>query len=92
MKRYEYTIHAKQKLKSSTAKEQDITKKKIQNIIEKPEALDKSEDPVFIAIGPLTNSLSLCVPYRTKNGGIIRVITFYPAEKGRYERKILPGR
>lgn len=29
---------------------------------------------------------------QAKNGGIIRVISFYPAEKGRYERKILPGR
>lgn len=89
MKIYEYTIHAKQKLKSSAAIDWGITKKKIQKIIEKPKVLDKSEDPIYIAIGFLTDSLSLCIPYRTLISGIIRVITFYPAAKGRYESKIL---
>lgn len=88
MRKYEYTIHASLKLKKSVYKKLGITKKKIQDTIEKPKVLDRSENPVLIAINDLDENLSLCVPYR-KIGGIIRVITFYPAEKGRYERKIL---
>lgn len=88
MKKYEYTLHAQLKLRKSVYRKLNISKKKIQNIIENPKAIDNSEDPVYIAIGDLGEELSLCVPYR-KIGGIIRIITFYPAEKGRYERKIL---
>ena len=88
MKKYEYTLHAKLKLKKSVYRKLAISKKRIQETIENPKVLDKSEDPVYIAISDLNEELSLCVPYR-KIGGIIRVITFYPAEKGRYERKIL---
>lgn len=91
MKRYEYTVHAEQKLKLPLSIKLGITRKKIQNIVKKPKVLDKSDDPVYIAISDLNETLSLCVAYRTKDDGIIRVITFYPAEKGRYERKILPG-
>ena len=89
--KYEYTIHAKKKLKLSVYIKLGISKKKIQDTIENPKIIDKSEDPVYIAISDLTQDLSLCVPYRKIGGisGIIRVITFYPAEKGRYERKIL---
>ena len=91
MKKHEFTVHVEQKLKLSVYIKLGISKKKIQAIIENPEALDKSEDPVHIAIGNLTKDLSLCVPFK-QIGGIIRIITFYPAEKGRYERKILPRR
>ena len=67
-----------------------ITKKHIEAVVEKPIVLDKSEEPVRIAIGNFTGNLSLCVAYRkTKQG--TRIITFYPAERGRYERKILSG-
>lgn len=90
MKQYQYTLHTKQKLKLPVYLDLGITKKKIQRIIEHPEAIDKSEDPVYIAIASLTEKLSLCVAYRKiQVSGIIRIITFYPAEKGRYERKIL---
>lgn len=92
MKQYEYTIHAEQKLKLPISIKLGITKKKIQNTIENPKVLDESEDPVYIAISDLNETLSLCVAYRTKIGGIIRVVTFYPAEKGRYERKVLSRR
>lgn len=85
---YEYTLHAKSKLTIHYIKKLGITKFKIQSVIEKPEALDKSEDPVYIAIGRLNEELSLCVAY-TKVENRVRIITFYPAEKGRYERKIL---
>lgn len=91
MSKYEYTIHASQKFTLSHIRKLGITKSKVQQVIENPQALDKSEDPVYIAIGKLNSDLSLCVAYR-KVKGKLRIITFYPAEKGRYERKILSRR
>lgn len=88
MTKYIYTIHAELKLKRSDIQKLGITRAKIQQVLENPVALDKSEDPVYIVIGELTNKLSLCVAYRKVEEGI-RIITFYPAEKGRYESKIL---
>ena len=88
MNKYVYTLHAEQKLKLPEIKKLGINRKLIQKVVENPLALDKSEDPVYIVIGELTDKLSLCVAYR-KIGKGIRVITFYPAEKGRYESKIL---
>lgn len=88
MNKYVYTFHAEQKLKFPEIKKLGITKRKIQKVVENPIALDKSEDPVYIVIGRLTDKLSICVAYRRVEEGI-RIITFYPAEKGRYESKIL---
>jgi len=85
---YVYTIHAKDKLTLPEIKKLRITKEHIEKVVENPSALDKSEPPVIIAIGALTRTLSLCVAYRIAKEGI-RIITFYPAEKGRYERKVL---
>lgn len=85
---YVYTIHAQEKLKSKEARKLRITKKRIEKVIEKPLAIDISEESVVIAVGNLTRTLSLCAVYR-KVKRAIRIITFYPAEKGRYERKIL---
>lgn len=90
MNKYVYTFHAEQKFKLPEINKLGITKRKIQKVVENPLALDKSEDPVYIVIGKLTDRLSLCVAYRKVEEGI-RIITFYPAEKGRYESKILPG-
>lgn len=88
MAKFIYTVHANSKLKSPLAIKLRITRKKIQNVIENPAELDKSEEPVYIAIGELSDKLSLCVAYRRVEAGI-RIITFYPAERGRYESKIL---
>lgn len=90
MRKYQYTIHAEEKLTKPESRKLGITKDRIQKVIEKPIALDRSEKPVVIAIGNLTETLSLCLAYR-RIKGVIRIITFYPAEKGRYERKILSG-
>ena len=91
MPAYEYTIHAKRKLQLPEIKKLGIGKKIIQQVILRPNAIDNSEMPVLIAIGYLTDELSLCVVYR-KVRGVIRIITFYPAEKGRCESKILSER
>jgi len=89
--RYVYTLHAQLKLKKESAAKLGINKIKIEKIIQYPEALDESEKPVIIAIGKLTETLSLNVPYR-KVKDKVRIITFYPARRGRYESKILSGR
>lgn len=91
MSRYVYTIHAQNKLKLPEIRKLEIDKKRLEQTIEKPSVIDRSEAPVLIAIGNLTKALSLCVVYRNVEN-IIRIITFYPAEKGRYERKILSTR
>ena len=88
MVQYVYTIYAEEKLKLPRVRKLRISRKRIERVIQKPIIIDASEQPVLIAIGNLTKTLSLCVVYR-RLGTIIRVITFYPAEKGRYERKIL---
>ena len=86
-----YTLHAENKLKRPEITKLEIDKEKIEKIVLMPNVIDKSEYPVIIAVGRLTAKLSLCVAYR-KIGRSWRVITFYPAEKGRYERKILQAR
>lgn len=83
-----YSLHAEEKLVSSEARKLRITKAKIERVIGKPDAIDSSEKPVLIAIGKLTRELSLNAVYKRIEGGI-KVITFYPAGRGRYERKIL---
>lgn len=85
---YTYTLHTEEKLALPKIKKLGITKKHIQNTVQNPLAVDKSEEPVYIAIGEFSKTLSLCVAYR-KTGQETRIITFYPAEKGRYEGKIL---
>ena len=60
-------------------KEQDIV-----NVLGNPEHEDKQSDkPNIIASASLDEKHVLRVVYR-REGAIIRVITFYPAEKGRY--------
>lgn len=86
-----FALHAEEKLRESETKKLAITKQKITKIVREPEIIDDEEEPVLIAIGKLTNELSLCVAYRKIDSGI-KVITFYPAERGRYEHKILQRR
>ena len=86
-----YTAHAEKKLKLPEIVRLKIGKRKLEEVIKEPSVVDRSELPVIIAIGELTGKLSLCVAYK-KVDRKLRVITFYPAEKGRYERKILQRR
>ena len=62
----------------------NFTKRQISSVIENPDHIDEVTDiPNIIASKNLNNKLILRVVYKIE-GGIIRVITFYPAEKGRY--------
>lgn len=86
--RFVYTSHAEEKLTEKEPKKLGITKVKIQKIVEKPESIDTSDRPVFLAIGGLDKDHSLCVVYRYIQERIL-LITFFPAKKGRYESKVL---
>lgn len=85
-----FTIHAKEKLLSVEAKLLKITQKKITDILKSPLVVNKRVNP-HKNIGNFNDQLSLVVIWKTEND-IIKVITFYPAEKGRYESKILQRR
>lgn len=85
--RFIFTRHAaidkflllkKHKFKSSVAKQF------IKKVILNPEHLDKtSDEPNYIASKSIDENHILRVVYK-KEFDIIKVITFYPAEKGRY--------
>lgn len=83
--------HASEKLDDAVSKQLGITADRIRTVLEEPECIDNSDFPVLMAVGKLTETLSLCVVYRFIERDV-RVITFFPAQRGRYESKILPGR
>ncbi|MBI4130275.1 hypothetical protein HY468_03095 [Candidatus Roizmanbacteria bacterium] len=83
-----YTKHASDKLKTKEAKKFKITKKKIESGIINPESEEELEGEISRCIGHLNTKHSLCIIHRKDNGDT-KVITFFPAEKGRYERKVL---
>lgn len=86
----ELTLHAKEKLKTKESKLLKITKKIIIDAIKKPIGVDRNLSP-HRSTDKLNDDLSLAVIWKEEDG-IIRIITFFPAEKGRYESKILRRR
>lgn len=86
-----FTLHVEEKLLEEDSRDLGITKDKIIAVLEDPIITDKKVHPHH-SVGSLDNELSLNVIWKTEKGGIIKAITFYPAEKGRYESKILRRR
>lgn len=61
-----------------------LSEKDVLEVVNNPDHEDKvSDQPNVIASKTLDETHILRVVHR-KDGGIIKVITFYPAEKGRY--------
>lgn len=87
----ELSRHVWDKLNDPTSKKLWITRERLDAVLRQPECIDTSDFPVLMAVGELSKTLSLCVVYKLVEEHV-RVITFFPAERGRYERKILPGR
>lgn len=85
-----FTVHAKEKLLTDEIRALNITRKNIIETLAQPLFTNKDKNP-HQNIGKLNDELSLAVIWKIENG-IIKVITFYPAEKGRYESKILRRR
>ena len=85
-----YTKHIYDKLKLPEIVKLKISLGDIDGVLNNPEVVDKSIDP-HQSVGNISKTLSLSVIWKKEND-IIKVITFYPAKKGRYESKILRGR
>ena len=86
-----FSRHAEEKLRDAEGLRLSLTGESIRTVLEKPECIDNDDFPILMAIGKLTDELSLCVVYKFVDRDI-RVITFFPARRGRYESKVLPGR
>lgn len=62
----------------------NFTRRQVRDVIENPDHIDKISDyPKIIVSKDLDEKLILRVVYKLESG-IIKIITFYPAEKGRY--------
>ena len=85
-----YTKHVYDKLKLPEIIKLKIKLEDIAQVLENPTHVDKSIMP-HQTVGDLSSTLSLSVIWKIKDG-IMKVITFYPAKKGRYESKILRRR
>lgn len=83
-----YTRHAVEKLREKEPKRLGITKTTIEKTVLKPDGIDMSDKPVLIAMGILGDRHTLCVVYREEEE-TVRIVTFFPARKGRYESKVL---
>lgn len=88
--RIKFTKHVFDKLKLREVIALKIGLETIVKVLEKPTLIYKSVEP-YQSIGKISDSLSLSVIWKME-GDIIKVITFYPARKGRYEGKILRRR
>ena len=85
----QFSQHAREKLDDSASRQLGISRERIIEVLRQPACIETSDLPLVMAVGPLTSTLSLCVVYKLVGGGV-RVITFFPARRGRYEGKILP--
>lgn len=85
-----FTKHVEDKLQEEDSLKLEITSKKIINIIKNPLTFDEKSGTTH-SIGEFNANLSLSIIWKIEKS-IIKVITFYPARKGRYESKILQRR
>lgn len=85
-----FTKHVEDKLKEDEAKKLGITAKHVREVLNNPIIVDKLANPHH-SVGKFTMELSLSVIWKVENS-YIKVITFYPAGKGRYESQILRRR
>ena len=80
-----YTKHAFKKFRDLELLGVKISKKDIKRILEYPEHVDiKTDKPNRLTSGNCGQNRILRIVNRIEDRGIILVITFYPAKKGRY--------
>ena len=89
--RIEFSKHSIEKMEDKTSRKLNITGDVIKETVRAPEVIDNSQYPLLRAVKKLTGDLSLCVIYKIVKGEKIKIITFFPARRGRYESKILSG-
>ena len=81
--KFVFTKHVLDKLKEKEPNKLGITKSKLKAVVSKPKEIQVA-GLVKRAVGFLDKEHSLCVIYKIEKG-MVKVITFYPAEEGRYE-------
>jgi len=82
-----YTKHAKKKFKILERIGVKVTSKDVFSTIEDPDHYDsESDEPSIIVSRSIDKNHILRVVFKAEDG-IITVITFYPARKGRYYGK-----
>ena len=82
-----FTAHARKKFAFFRRHKVIIYKKQVGEAIEKGKIIDTSDFPKIQTAGFYNDSLSLIVIYK-KESGIPIVITFWVAQKGRYENNL----
>jgi len=80
-----FTKHAENKFEILKKHKFLITKKQVLETIEKPELIDKSRLPLFIAQRNIDGDRVLRVVYK-KEFEVIKIITFYPGKRKQYEK------
>lgn len=81
-----FTKHALGKFQHLSVIKLGIKKKHITLALESPDySAETGEESVFFVLKKIDNNHDLRVVYRNKNG-IIIVVTFHPAKRGRYEK------
>lgn len=82
-----YTKHALKKFKHLSVIKLGIKKRTIEEVLDNPEFLKEDiTGEVIEAVKVIDEKHSLRVIYKELNG-IIVIITFHPAQKGRYEKE-----
>lgn len=81
----EFTLHAAEKLTERFVRDVKISPEVIEEVIKKPIFCQKQDNEKIKAIGTLTQEHVLVVIYK-RAGKNVRIITFFPARKNRYER------
>ena len=85
-----YTKHAEDKLKEPESKHLGINKAVLESVVRGSKFVEDLGNSTR-STGQFSAELSLVVVYKRESGKM-KIITFFPAEKGRYESKILRGR
>jgi len=82
-----YTKHAEIKFQILKKHNFIVTKKQIRDILENPESIKRGRNNRLIAQGSISETHLIRVIYRQEND-VIKVITFYPGRRQRYENQL----
>ncbi|GFO95934.1 hypothetical protein ig2599ANME_0116 [groundwater metagenome] len=82
-----FTDHAKVKFKILKRHGFEVSEKKVRDIIKNPETKSKGRKDRFIVQGSVDDTHVIRVIFENENN-IIKIITFYPARRERYENQL----
>ncbi|MBA7707133.1 hypothetical protein ES703_115998 [subsurface metagenome] len=82
-----YTKHAEAKFQILKRHNFIVTKEQIRDILENPEGVKRGRKDRLIAQRSISDTHLIRVIYRQEND-VIKVITFYPGRRQRYENQL----